>query len=41
MSTNDFTDALKAKLDGIVDEEITEADIKGLFNSGGNSAVTP
>lgn len=41
LSTNDFTDALKAKLDGIVDEEITEADIKGLFNSGGNSAVTP
>jgi len=41
LSTNDFTDALKAKLDGIIDEEISVDDIKNLFKSGGGSAVTP
>lgn len=32
LSTNDFTDALKEKLDGIIDETVTADDIKDLFN---------
>ena len=31
LSTNDFTDALKSKLDGITEETITQADIDALF----------
>lgn len=38
LSTNDFTDALKAKLDGIVEEEISRSDIENLFAKGGASA---
>lgn len=37
LSTNDFTDALKAKLDGIIEETITQADIDALFTAGGAS----
>ena len=32
LSTNDFTDALKEKLEGITDEEITTADIQNIFS---------
>ena len=37
LSTNDFTDALKTKLEGITEETITQADIDGLFVAGGAS----
>lgn len=33
LSTNDFTDALKAKLDSITEEKIDAADIRALFES--------
>ena len=33
LSTNDFTDALKAKLDAITEEKIDAADIRALFES--------
>ena len=36
LSTNDFTDALKAKLEGITDEEISREDIAALFAGNGN-----
>lgn len=32
LSTNDFTDAYKTKLDGLTDETITQADIDGIFD---------
>lgn len=38
LSTNDFTDALKAKLDGLTDEDVTRADIQTIF-SGGASGI--
>lgn len=41
LSTNDFTDALKTKLEGITEETISEQEIQALFESGGNSGVTP
>lgn len=34
LSTNDFTDALKEKLDSLVDEEVTRADIESIFTGG-------
>ena len=34
LSTNDFTDALKTKLEGITEETITQADIDALFTTG-------
>jgi len=34
LSTNDFTDAYKTKLDGITEETITQADIDALFDTG-------
>lgn len=34
LSTNDFTDALKEKLDSFVDEEVTRADIESIFTGG-------
>lgn len=34
LSTNDFTDALKEKLDSLTDEEVTRADIEQLFTGG-------
>lgn len=33
LSTNDFTDALKEKLDAITEEHIDPADIRALFES--------
>lgn len=36
LSTNDFTDALKAKLEEITDEEITREDIQNLFTGTNN-----
>lgn len=35
LSTNDFTDALKEKLEGISEANITADEIKELFNKGG------
>lgn len=35
LSTNDFTDALKEKLEGISEANITADEIKALFNKGG------
>ena len=37
LSTNDFTDVLKTKLEGITEETITQADIDALFVAGGAS----
>lgn len=34
LSTNDFTDAYKAKLDNLTEETITQADIDKLFDAG-------
>lgn len=34
LSTNDFTDELKEKLDGIIDEDISREDIANLFDGG-------
>ena len=38
LSTNDFTNALKEKLDGITDEEVSREEIQNLFNKGGGSS---
>lgn len=38
LSTNDFTNALKEKLDEITDEEVSREDIQNLFNKGGDSS---
>ena len=38
LSTNDFTNELKAKLEGITDETITRADIENIFTGGASSA---
>lgn len=38
LSANDFTDALKEKLDGITDEEVSREEIQNLFNKGGGSS---
>lgn len=35
LSTNDFTDALKEKLDGIIDETVSAEEIQNLFNKAG------
>lgn len=39
LSTNDFTNALKEKLDEITDEEISREEINALFNKGGESSA--
>lgn len=38
LSTNDFTNALKEKLDEITDEEVSREEIQNLFNKGGGSS---
>lgn len=38
LSTNDFTTALKEKLDGITDEEVSREEIQAMFNKGGGSS---
>ena len=38
LSTNDFTDALKAKLEGLNDEDVTRADIEAIFSGGASNA---
>ncbi|MBR1645178.1 MAG: hypothetical protein IJ774_05455 [Selenomonadaceae bacterium] len=40
LSTNDFTDAYKTKLDDLVAETILQADIDALFTAGGGSDAT-
>lgn len=38
LSTNDFTNALKEKLDEITDEEVSREEIQNLFTKGGGSS---